>query len=1064
MKKGLLLFLVILMGTSQMLLAQTRSITGNVTSAEDGLPIPGVSVLVKGTTIGTVTTMDGDYQFNVPNDAETLTFSFVGMLTKEVELTSYNVSMESDVVGINEVVVTAIGIERNARSLTYAVQKVDGDEIGQKVETDVIRALSGRVAGVNVSGSGGAAGSATNITIRGNSSALGNNQPLFVVDGIPFDNSQSNTQNLNIHGATYSNRALDINPNDIESISVLKGGSAAALYGSRAANGVIIITTKSGGTEGAKDYRISFSSTLAIEEPAKLPEYQNEYGQGANFNFNDGYFGTWGPRFDAPDLDGNGADGAFLFERNGTISYTNHLGDVVPYKAFPNNVEDFFKTGVILENSLSISGGDKKTNFITSISSTNHDGFIPHTGLDKYSLKVAGNKKVGEKLTVGGALTFVNTKQEGAPIGGFGVTNTNIFGQLWIMPRSYNLSGFPYIDPTTQENIHYRSDFDNPYYIAQENTFVSEVNRTYGYTTFNYEIIKGLDLNYKLGFNTYTDRRQQIYAKSTQYNGKKGAIFDEDITFGEIESNLLLTYKETFLDDFELTAIGGFNVNQVSMDRQAFIGNDIVVHGIDRIQNTKSILPGSNFNNDFDKARLIGVFSDVTVGYKNWAFLNATARNDWASTLPLANNSYFYPSVTASVILSDALELNSSVMNYLKVYGGISRIGSDASVYLTKNTFTVNPSYGNNVAGLEFPFNNIASLATGNVRGNSNLRPEITKDYEIGVDIQFFESRLGFDFTYYDRSTEDQIFMVTIPASTGYIQEVKNAGKITNKGVELAVKARPIFNPSGFKWEMNYNFSKNKSKIVELYEGIDQISVGTNFIGFDIVHRVGESFGNLEIERLRRDDEGNLLINPSTGYATTDPNPSIAADPNPDYIMSLDNQFSYKGFTFSFLFSYKKGGDLFSNTVRSMRDRGVVVETARNREAGRIIKGVLADPNDPSKPWIVNGEKVQNKTIITTNDYYFRGFPGFERGIFDATTIRLREATLSYSLPKRMLTKLPFESLSLTFIGRNLWMYAPNIPHIDPETNAYGAGNRQGIDFFYIPNARRIALSLKASF
>ena len=1065
MKKLLLLVMALVCGVS-MLFAQTKQIRGTVTSSDDGLPIPGVSVVVKGTTIGTTTDIDGNFELTAPKN-EMLKFSFVGMQTKEVLITDatvYNTVLKAESIGVDEVVVTAVGIKRNARSLTYSVQKVGGDEVNQKVETDVIRALSGRVAGVNISGSGGAAGSSTNITIRGNSSALGNNQPLFVVDGIPFDNSQSNTQNLNIHGATYSNRALDIDPNDIASISVLKGGSAAALYGSRASNGVIIITTRSGGTEGTKDYRVSFSSTIAMEQPAKMPEYQNEYGQGANFNFNSGYFGTWGPRFDAPDLDGNGIGGDFLFNDNGVISYVNHLGNTVPYKAFPNNVSDFFETGVVLENSLSISGGDENTNFITSISSSNHNSFIPNSGLDKYSIKAAGNKKVGDKLTVGASLTFVNTKQNGAPIGGFGVTNTNIFGQLWIIPRSYNLSGFPYIDPITKENIHYRTDYDNPYYISQENTFTSNVNRTFGYGSFNYSITKGLKLSYKLGFNVYTDRRQQIYAKSTQYNGKKGAIFDDDMTYSEIESNLLLTFNKKIAGDFELTAIGGYNVNQTMMDRQGFIGNDIIVHGINRIQNTKSIVPGDNFNNDLDKARLVGVFGDITLGYKNWAFLNMTARNDWSSTLPIDNNNYFYPSATASVIVTDALKIDSPILSYLKVYGGVSRIGSDADTYLTKTTYTVNPDYGNNVAGFEFPFGSVAALEVGNVRGNNNLKPEITRDYEFGADIQLFNSKLGFDLTYYDRSTEDQIFMVTIPASTGYTQEVKNAGKITNKGYEMAIKARPIYNPNGLKWEMNYNFSKNRSKIVELYEGIDQISVGTNFTGFDIVHRVGESFGNLEIEKLRRDDEGNLLINPETGYATQETTPSVAADPNPDYIMSLDNHFKYKGLSFGFLISYKKGGDLYSNTVSSLRKRGVVVETADNREAGRIIKGVLADPEDPSKPMLVDGKKVPNKIIITTNDYYFSGFPGFESGIFDATTFRLREVTLGYSLPKKMLNKLPVEGLNLTLIGRNLWMYAPNIPHIDPETNGYGAGNRQGVDFYYIPNARRFALSLKVNF
>ena len=352
----------------------------------------------------------------------------------------------------------------------------------------------------------------------------------------------------------------------------------------------------------------------------------------------------------------------------------------------------------------------------------------------------------------------------------------------------------------------------------------------------------------------------------------------------------------------------------------------------------------------------------------------------------------------------------------------------------------------------------------GNSRGNAEIKPEITKDWEVGADIQLFNSRLAFDLTYYNRSTEDQIFFVTVPASTGFIQQAANAGEISNKGIEAAVKIRPVYKPTGLKWEMLYNFSRNRSKIGELYEGVEKISVGTNYNGFDIVHKVGEAFGMLEFAKLRRDDEGNLLINPETGYATTETDVSVASDPNPDFIMSLDNQFSYKGFRASILFSYKKGGDIYSNTVSSLRERGVVEETAVNREAGHVIKGVYADPDNPDIPWIIDGEKVENKTVITTNDYYFRGFPGFENGVFDASVFRLREATIGYTFPKSLFMKLPIESLNLTLIGRNLWMYAPNIPHIDPELNAYGADNRQGVDFYYMPNARRYALSLRVTF
>lgn len=1066
MKKVLLaLSLMVIVGL-QALMAQTTNVTGTVTDAGDGMPIPGVSVFVKGTTVGTVTQPDGTYSLAVPNDATTIVFSFVGMTTQEVAIegrTSISVALQSDAFDVEEVVVTAVGIKRNARSLSYSVQKVDGEDLENKVETDVVRALSGKVAGVNISGSGGAAGASTNIVIRGNSSALGSNQPLFVVDGVPFDNGNNSSQNLTIHGSTYSNRALDINPNDIASMSVLKGGAAAALYGSRASNGVIIITTKSGKDSKGK-VNVSFTSTVATESPAKLPDYQNEYGQGANFQFNAGYFGTWGPRFDAPDLDGNGdgvAGSSLLYDNNGTISYTNHLGDVVPYQAYPNNVEDFFEKGSLLENSITVSGGNETSNFLLAGTSSSHNGFIPHTGLDKYSLKVNGSHTFNKKFKVGAALTYGNTIQEGVPIGGFGVTNTNVFGQLWIVPRSYNLSGYPYKDEVTQGNIHYRSDYDNPYYIAEQNTYNSVVNRVNGYVDAAYEFNEWLNATYKYGFNTYTDERSQVYAKTTQFNDGNGSIIFDNNRFTEIEQTALLSFNKDLSETFNLAAVAGMSINERKSNRMIVKGDNIIVHGITDINNTKNVVP---YGGGKSKRRLIGAFADVTLGYKGFAFINVTGRNDWSSTLPTGKNSYFYPSATGSVILTDALDFRSSTLSYWKVYGGVSKIGNDASPYYTETTYEVNPDYGANIAGMDFPFNSVAGLTLDGVLGNDELSPEFTTEYEIGTDIQFFDNRIGFDFTYYDKVTTDQIFSVAVPGSTGYTSKVLNAGKITNKGMEVALSGVPIFQPGGFRWDVQLNYSHNRSKVEELFGDIKEIGVGSGFNSLGFVQKVGEAYGVIKGTKHRRDDEGNLLINQDTGYAMTDLEQGIIADPNPDFVSSLSNTFAYKGISLSFLLEYKQGGDIYSNTVDILRQRGVAEETAVNREAGRIIRGVVADPENPSQPLLdADGNKVVNDRTITTNDYYFRGFPAGESRVYDATTIRLREITLAYNLPKKYLKGTPFGSVTVSALGRNLWFYAPNVPHIDPETNGYGAGNRQGIDYYYMPNGKRFAVSLKVT-
>jgi len=1068
MRKLKVLIYTLLLCSTQILFAQSRLITGTVTAVDDGTVIPGVTVYASGTNVGAISNANGTYSINVPEGAQKLIFSFIGMKTREVSIENQQVidiTLEQEFLGIEELVVTAIGIKRNSRDLSYSVQKVDGEAVENKMETDVMRALSGRIAGVFVASSGGASGSSSNITIRGSSSALGNNQPLFVVDGIPYDNSTYATQNNTVNGSTYSNRALDIDPNDIESITVLKSGASAALYGSRASNGVIVITTKSGGNIGSKKFDVSFASTVAMEEPTKLPTFQNEYGQGANFLFNSGYFGTWGPRFDAPDLDGNG-DGvggsSLLFDDNGVISYTNHLGEVVPYKAFPNNVYDFFQKGSVLENSLNISGGDENTNFIVSVNMNNENGFIPNTALDKYTLKVAGNQQLGEKLKIGGSMSYSSIDQLGVPTGGYGVTNTNIFGQLWMMPRSYDLSGFPYQDPVTKTNIHYRTDRDNPYYIANYNSYTSKVNRTFGFVNMEYEIAPWLSASYKVGVNTYTDRRQQVYAKSTLFNDRLGSIIDDDITFTELESNLLLSANKNF-GKFEVSAITGWNINQRTQDRQAFIGNEIIVPGINDLDNTKTVLPNGGM---YFQRRIIGFFGDVSIGYGNWAFLNVTGRNDQSSTLPEQNNSYFYPSLTGSAILTDALPaMKSNILSYLKFYGGISKIGNDADAYLTTTTYAVNPIFGNNLGTILLPFNGVAALENGNVLGNNNLTPEFTTEYEIGTDVQFFNNRLGIDFTYYDRVSTDQIFSVQMPASSGYISKVENAGKITNKGIETAINIIPVSHQNGLKWNIALNFSKNKSEVVELFEDIEQIDIGANFTSFGTVNKIGYAYGVVQGTVLRRDDEGNLLINGTTGYAMASNELGIIADPNPDFISALSNSFSYKGISLSCLVEFRKGGELYSNTISEMRSRGVAPETAIDREAGRIIKGVLADPNDPSQPLLdAEGNKIPNNIQITTNNYFFRGFPANEADVYDATILRLREVTIGYSLPKKWINTLKMKDINLSLIGRNLWFYAPNVPHIDPETSGYEAGNRQGIDYYYVPNARKYAVSLRVKF
>jgi len=566
---------------------QETTITGSV-SDMSGVPLLGATVLVEGSTVGAVTDFDGNFTINVPQSASTLVFSYIGYVQKSVPIAGQSVidvQLEEDLNTLDEVVVTAMGIERNKKSLSYAISEVDGDQLANKAEADVLKALSGKVAGVNITGSGGAAGSSTNIIIRGNNSATGNNQPLFVVDGIPFDNSTTNSSDPADTGSTYSNRALDLDPNDIASMTVLKGGAAAALYGSRASNGVIIITTHSGG-RSKKGLEIELSNTTGIETISRLPDFQNKYGQG---NFIDGQYTfspvateSWGPAFDSPNLEGNGG----LFREDGIIKYINHVGDKVPYKAFPNNVKDFFETGSQRETSLRMQGGDGRNSFAVTASNVDNEGFIPFTGLKRTSVKVSGQTNLENGLKLKASATYVNTHQDGILSGGHNTLST-INRQTLFIPRGYDLTGFPYIEELTGEQLKY-SFWDNPRWLAQEGPYDSDVDRIYGFVSADYKLKDWLNVSYKIGTNAYTDRRTQIVPRGSWDD--IGNIINTTISYNEISSNLIFTGSKQLNKDLNLRVVLGHNYNQRKNDYQNIVGTGVIKRGISRITNTESVV------------------------------------------------------------------------------------------------------------------------------------------------------------------------------------------------------------------------------------------------------------------------------------------------------------------------------------------------------------------------------------------------------------------------------------------------------------------------------------------
>lgn len=886
MKKLFLIAMVLCFGLSTVY-AQTKQITGKVTSQDDGLSIPGVSVAVKGTTTGTVSNIDGEFSLTV-SENEVLVFSFVGMKTIEVSISAtsiYNVALETESIGVDEVIVTAVGISRSTKALGYAVLQVDAESAMQNSEPDLLRSISGKIPGVDIKQSTGMPGSATRITIRGSSSFLGNNQPLFVVDGVPYDNTQYNTSRQLNSGGSYSSGISTLDPNSIKSISVLRGASASALYGSRAANGVILITTKAGASEGSRSGRmdIQVSSSVAFEEISNLPEYQNTYGNGVDFDYQNAN-GSWGPKFSSREtipLWGPYAD-AFP-----------DWDDEVPYVAQPNNVKSLFRTGQLFENSISINSGDKNASFSLVASHLTHDGFIPHSEFDRSSLSIGGNAILKNGVKVGGNLSFSQNFQSGALFGENQSSDpgaASSFARTLWLGRTWDMS-LPYTHPRTGESLTPNgSQFDHPLWSWEHNKAVENSNRVVAGLSLGYDFADWLSVSYRVGVNTFTMRRQQITDIGSRAYEGQGAIIDDDVWSQEIESTLLLTFQKDLNSDFNLTAHIGHNMNQFTLDRQAFFGQGIITPGIFDLDNTRDVV---SFGGEYARNRIVGVFGDLVLGYKNFLYLTITGRNDWSSTLPVDNRSYFYPSVAGSFIFSDAFDINNNILSLGKIRASWAKVGSDAGAYQLVNTYLVNLGSSTGLVGsiqdTDLPFNGTPGMTVSNTSFDPNLTPEFTSEYEFGTLLEFFNGRISLDFTYYNRSSTDQIARVSLPDATGFSALVTNFGDMNNKGVEIGLGLTPIGSSSDFKWDIYSTFTKNKSEVVSLQDGVERINIENLFAEINPVIEVGQPYGILRGSRDIRDDEGNLLIDPATGVLIRDTEQGTIGDPNPDFLLGFTN-------------------------------------------------------------------------------------------------------------------------------------------------------------------------------
>jgi len=771
-----------------------------------------------------------------------------------------------------------------------------------------------------------------------------------------------------------------------------------------------------------------------------------------------------------------------IWMRHGRPGMEEFWGTTVPYRAYPDNVKDLFQTGKLFENSLTVNGGNENSAISLTVSHTLHDGYVPNTQYERTNVSVGGNTELVNGFTVGGSVSYIRSEQKAVQsgVGNSGANNQSAFARSLYLGRNWDVHGQPYQNPVDfgSEFMVARGQADNPLWSYENVGFRSKVNRVAANVNLGYDFTDWLTVTYKVGVNAYNDRQKDFIRPGSTGPADTpgiGRFTSYDVDWEEIESNFLITFNKDLTDGLNLRAIVGHNFNQRTFEGQAIQGSTYVVFDINDIDNTNDVVP---FGGDYTQRRLWGLYADISLGWRDWAFLGLTARNDWSSTLPKENRSYFYPAITASVLLDEALGLQSSFLSSLKVRGAYAEVGSDTDPYLLAPVYLINDTYG--IAGVTaaLPFTptggaTVPGASLSNQERDPNLKPERTSEIEGGVDVYFFDNRIGINATYYYRETTDQIAPVTLPVSTGFSSLLTNFGSVSNEGIEIGLDLTPVKLNNGFTWNIFGTFTHNKNKVKELADGVEEITLtGGQFFAGEVsaVLRPGQEYGLLKGSVNARDQEGTLLIDPSNGQMIRAIENAIIGNPNPDFIVGITNTFSWKGLRLSAVFDWRQGGDFFSNTILSMLGRGVTQDT-ENREMNKIIPGIYGDPNTFEPVLDESGQKIPNQTMVEENSLWFGETFAInaanEWSVYDGTYIRLREITLGYDFPKSLLDSTPFGRASLSLTGRNLWYNAPNVPehtNFDPEVNQFANSNVQGIEYSATPTTRRFSVNLSLTF
>ncbi len=1059
--------------------AQVTTVRGIVTTEEDGEPVIGASVIVKGTSLGTVTDVNGRFELSgFPPSATRLLISYISLMAKEVAIApQVSVTLKSDTHLLDEVVVTALGISREKKALGYTAQEVKQNALVQGKDNNLLNSLSGKIAGVRITNTQGDVGS-SRIVIRGETSIAGENQPLFIVDGIPVDNSQLNARSS---GRDFKNAIADLNPEDIKTLTVLKGPNAAALYGARAAHGAIVITTK-GGDKRQKGIGITLHSSTQVSFVATLPEFQNLFGQGAGGRFsyvdgkgagvNDGVDESWGPRldigllipqFDSPlDADGNRV--------------------ATPWVSHPNNVRDYFRMGISTNSGISVARGDDKYQFRVGYNYEKQVSIVPDAGTNKTNISLNTDYHLAKWIVVGATANYIvytapSLPGSATPSGSNVRSNSPMLQFLWF-GRQVDTNSLK-ADYTRNWNSSY---YDNPFWSASYNTQSQERHRLIGDLHAEFRLTDGLNVRFRTSTDWYNDRRKsKVKWGSAGAGSPYGSYAEDAYTVKENNTEVLATYIKQLNKNWGIDALLGFNVRNKQYENNYQAAPRLAVADLYTLTNSRDPLTSSN---DFYRLRQYGLYGSIQLDYRRWAFLNITGRNDWSSTLPVDNNSYFYPSVTASVLLSEAFGWRSKAVNYLKIRGGWSQVGADANPYQLATVFTS-----------ETAFNGNPLQSSSTIGMNPNLKPEKTSSIEAGFEAAFWDNRLYLDFTYYKTDSRNQILKLATTAASGYTSQVRNAGHIRNRGYEIQLGAVPIQTSKGFRWNLDLNYGANSSKVVKLDDEGLITSYQLYSSGIQILASVGEAYGTLFGTSYVRDANGNVVVD-ANGLPKISTTNKTLGKFTPDWTGGISNTFSYRSLSLSFLIDASVGGSIFSNTNKTGKYTGVLANTLSGRDAehgglwyytdamGNNVRLSESPSYSVSSDGLyyaqVNGQSTRvyqdgimvegvtesgskNEEVVSAEKYYHRIYSIAEANVYDASYVKLREVALSYRLPRLWTQKLHLQEASVTLTGRNLWTIYKSVPNIDPES-ALTTGNAQGVEAYSLPTTRSFGVNLSVKF